>query len=217
MVCATQARSHRRRPVHHAAAGVLALAGMISQAAPALADDAPGATASPPLPPGQKPPCAPSTSYVLGYDCELFPLPSLAENPGGQPSGEPVATPAGAAEATASSRSSSGPSHAPAYVMFGFAGAGVVTAVTFGVLALKEKSTLSAECAGNGDCPASASSSVSALKMDGILADVGVGVAVAGVTLGAILFATERGHSSSSGRNVTPWLGLGAGGVRGTF
>jgi hypothetical protein len=203
-------------------AGALALACVLSKTTPAFADDAapPAKNDSAPAP-GQKPPCVPATSYVLGYDCELFPLPNLAGHSADTPAAAAAAG-GGDVEAAAtpppSSSSSGGKSHAPAYVMFGVAAAGVGTSVAFGILALQKKSALNSECPNSSDCPQSASSNVSALKLDGILADVGAGVAVVGITVGTILFISESGHSSSSAaRKVTPWLGLGAGGVRGTF
>jgi hypothetical protein len=59
---------------------------------------------------------------------------------------------------------------------------------------------------------------VSSLQTDGIVADVGLGVAVVGVGLGAILFATEhKSSAASSGRHIEPWIGLGAGGFKGAF
>jgi hypothetical protein len=231
----------------------------------AQSEAAPAATP----PPNQKPPCVPAASYTLGYDCELFPLPSLAGAapapaaaagvavavvPVPVPGGVPIpATPAGGAPDVAvpaagspdavvpvpaapaepavaaatttpsapstptDSSSSSGPSHAPAYVAFAVGVGGVGMTVAFGILALSTKSTLNGECSGNV-CPSSASSDVSTLKTDGILADVGLGVAVAGVALGAILFATEHGPATTSGGlHVNPWIGLGAGGLKGSF
>jgi hypothetical protein len=92
-------------------------------------------------------------------------------------------------------------------------------AVGFGILALKTKSTLSGECASGNMCPSSASSTVSNLTLYDDITDVGLGVAVAGVALGAILFATEHGSSSTSSasKHVMPWIGLGSGGFRGSF
>jgi hypothetical protein len=90
-------------------------------------------------------------------------------------------------------------------------------AAAFGILALKTNSTLSDECS-RGACPSSASSTVSKLTLYQDLTDVGLGVAVAGVALGTILFATEHGSSSKTGsRHVDPWIGMGAAGVRGSF
>jgi len=102
--------------------------------------------------------------------------------------------------------------------MFALGAGGVGMTVAFGILALNAKSTLSGECNSSNSCPASASGTVSTLQTDGILADVGLGVAVAGVAVGAILFATEHKSSTASGaRHVEPWVGLGSGGIRGTF
>ncbi len=223
------------------------LLGTLAWPLPALAQTTP--SPAPAAPPGQKPPCIPASSYVLGYDCELFPLPALpAAAPAAAPVGvavvpvvpvpvpvapgaeaaaaAPVAAPVPPAAAppppaapppAQTSSSDNGPSHAPAYVAFALGAGGVGMTVAFGILALQTKSTLSGECM-SGNCPSSASSTVSKLNLYDDLADVGLGVAVAGVAVGAILFATERSSSSSSGaRHVEPWIGLGAGGVRGTF
>jgi hypothetical protein len=176
---------------------------------------------------------------MLGYDCELFPLPGAASAspaPAAQPAAAVAAVPAAvvvpAAEgATAPAvptppastppestpTSSSGPSHAPAYVAFALGAAGAGVTAAFGILALKTKSTLSGECS-NGMCPSSASSTVSNLTLYDDVTDIGLGVAIAGVALGAILFATEHGPSTTSAtRHLQPWLGLGAGGLRGSF
>jgi hypothetical protein len=198
-------------------------------------------------PTGQKPPCIPAASYTLGYDCELFPLPgaagaaapaaAAAPAPGAAPvaavvpaaaaasapaSSSPAETPPAATPPDStpppSSSSSSSPSHAPAYISFALGVGGAGMAAAFGILALKTKSTLSGECSSGNMCPSSASSNVSTLNLDEDLADVGLGVAVVGVALGAILFATEHGSSTSTGtRHVQPWVGLGSGGVRGSF
>lgn len=207
---------------------------------PAFAQTAPAAA-----PPGQKPPCVPAASYTLGYDCELFPLPGAAAAAavpapaagaapgaaavvvapvvGAVPAVVPATTPVAPQpppppEPPPPPPSSSSPSHAPAYVSFALGAAGAGAAVTFGILALQTKSTLSGECSSGNMCPQSASSTVSKLTLQEDLTDIGVGVAVVGVALGAILFATEHGSSSSTGtRRVQPWIGLGSGGVRGSF
>jgi hypothetical protein len=127
-----------------------------------------------------------------------------------------VAVPAssGATPGASSDSSSDSPSHAPAYVAFAVGAAGIGMTVAFGILALQNKSTLSGECTSGNACPSSASSTVSSLSTNGDLADVGLGIAVAG----AILFATEHKSSATTGkRHVEPWIGLGAGGFKGTF
>jgi hypothetical protein len=90
--------------------------------------------------------------------------------------------------------------------------------VGFGILALNANSTLKSQCS-NGNCPPSDSSTVSNLKLYDNMADIGLGVAAAGVITGVVLFITERHGSSSSTavHHVEPWIGLGSGGVRGSF
>ena len=88
--------------------------------------------------------------------------------------------------------------------------------VAFGILSLGAKSTLTKDCT-NGGCPAADSSTVSNLKLYDNLADIGLGVAAAGFITGTILYLTERPSSSTGARHIEPWIGLGSGGVRGTF
>lgn len=223
-----------------------------SASAPAFAQ-APAAPAAS-TPPGQKPPCVPASSYTLGYDCELFPLPALPD-PAAAPAAPPAVVPVpGAAVAAplpvaavpatavpavpipegappavpditaatstpvAPATSYTGPSHAPAYVAFAVGLGGIGMTVAFGILALQTRSTLNGECTSGNVCPSSAASDVSTLKTYADVADVGLGVAVAGVAVGAILFATEHTSSGTTGgRHLEPWIGLGAGGLKGTF
>jgi hypothetical protein len=93
---------------------------------------------------------------------------------------------------------------------------GVGTTVAFGVLALQTKSTLSKDCP-NGNCPSQDSQKVSNLKLYDNMADVGLGVAAAGVITGVILYLTEKPSSTTGARHVEPWIGLASGGVRGSF
>ena len=86
----------------------------------------------------------------------------------------------------------------------------------FGVLSLKANSTLSKDCS-NGSCPAKDSQTVSNLKLYDNMADIGLGVAAAGVITGIILYVTEKPSTSTGARHVEPWIGLGSGGMRGTF
>jgi hypothetical protein len=153
---------------------------------------------------------------------------AVAVVPAPVPEGGDTATPAAPADAVAvvpvvtvpttpAVSSDDGPSHAPAYVAFAVGAGGIGMTVAFGILALGNKSTLNGECTG-GTCPSSSSSTVSSLKTNGDLADVGLGLAVAGVAVGAILFATEHKSSTTTGkRHIEPWIGLGAGGFKGTF
>jgi hypothetical protein len=122
-----------------------------------------------------------------------------------------------------SSAASTGHSRVPAYVALGAGGAGVLVTAVFGALALGNKSTLNGDCtAGHSTCPSSAQSEINSFRTNAIVSDIGLGVAVVGVGMGGILLLTNHGESSpppptSSAMQVTPWLGFGSAGVRGSF
>ena len=62
------------------------------------------------------------------------------------------------------------------------------------------------------------SSTLSNMKLYDNLAAIGLGVAAAGVVTGIILFVTEKPAATTTGaRHGEPWIGLGSGGVRGSF
>jgi hypothetical protein len=86
----------------------------------------------------------------------------------------------------------------------------------FGILALQTKSTLNKDCV-NGNCPVTESSNVSNLKLYDNMADIGLGVAAAGLVTGIVLYVTEKPSSTTAARHVEPWIGLGSGGLRGSF
>jgi hypothetical protein len=86
----------------------------------------------------------------------------------------------------------------------------------FGVLSLQTKSTLSKDCS-NGNCPSQDAQKVSNLKLYDNMADIGLGVAAAGVITGVILLLTEKPSSTTGARHVEPWIGVGSGGMRGSF
>jgi hypothetical protein len=97
-------------------------------------------------------------------------------------------------------------------------GVGVGVGALFGVLAMGAKSTLDGECGPTKKaCPNQ--SDINTLDTDAVVADVGFGVGVAGLAVGAILIATHRGSetAAASEPHVTPWVGIGSAGLRGTF
>jgi hypothetical protein len=93
---------------------------------------------------------------------------------------------------TSSSRSSLRPW---AYVAGGVGAAGLVT---FGVFAFMAKSTyddLNSAC-GGGPCPPSKNSEISSGKTQQLVANVGLGVGIVGVALGATLFVLSMPKST---------------------
>jgi len=122
-----------------------------------------------------------------------------------------------------SSPASPRPSRVPAYIALGVGGAGVVVTAAFGALALGNKSTLNGDCtAGHSTCPGSAQSEINSFRTNAIVSDIGLGIGVVGVGVGGLLLLTNRGESgapspTSGAAHVTPWIGLGSAGVRGSF
>lgn len=112
----------------------------------------------------------------------------------------------------------SGPARWPAYVAFGVGGAGLVAGSIFGVLALDARGELERACNGERKCPTSSQSDVDALGRRALLSNLGFGVGVVGLGLGAyLLLAPPGGGARPVGVSVRPWLGPGSGGVVGAF
>ena len=101
-------------------------------------------------------------------------------------------------------------------------GVGVVVGSVFGVLALGSKSSLDSACPTKTTCPSSSQGTISSLGTNATVSTVGFGIGIVGVVVGAILLATSHGSDAqpapgTSSARLTPWLGLGAAGLEGTF
>ena len=111
---------------------------------------------------------------------------------------------------------------AGAAVGYAVAGVGVVLAVTFGSLALRERGRIEDGCGADRSC---SSNEVQQLKGYALATDIGLAVAVAGAAIGTILLITGRDDSDeatsvdrASVRFVPYASHLGGGAVlRGTF
>jgi hypothetical protein len=120
------------------------------------------------------------------------------------------------------SPAASRPSRVPAYIALGVGGAGVVVTAAFGALALGNKSTLNGDCTvGHSTCPGSAQSEINSFRTNAIVSDIGLGIGVVGVGIGGLLLLTNRGESgppppTTGSVHVSPWVGLGSAGVRGS-
>jgi hypothetical protein len=121
-------------------------------------------------------------------------------------------------------------SHSPTlwtWVGVGLGGAGLVTGGVAGALSLSKKSSLNAECPNDvcapGNSDYSAANTFATVSTVGfIVAGVGAGVAVVTLLVGHEVPAAAPGEAPAAnggetGLAVHPWLGLGAGGVNGTF
>ena len=131
------------------------------------------------------------------------------------PSAPGTSTPAGSAPA---------PNRVPAFVAFGIGGVGIAVGSVFGIMALGTKSSLDNACV-NKVCPATSQSDIDALSTRATISNIGFAVGVVGVAVGAVLLVTAHGTeappaaatSPAARVHVSPWLGVGAAGVRGSF
>ncbi len=135
----------------------------------------------------------------------------------------PEAPPAAAPEPESPPPSTT--SHSPTVVTWigiGLAGAGAIVGTVTGIMSMSKKSALQSECP-NHICGPAQNSDYSAANTDATISTIGfiaagVGAGVAAVTL--IVGHDEPAPPATppeTGLVVRPWLGLGAGGVSGTF
>lgn len=139
-------------------------------------------------------------------------------------SGSLAETPTGASPAAGGSPSSveGGPNRVPAFVALAIGGAGVAVGSVFGILALGTKSSLDNACPAK-ICPATSQSDIDALSTRATVSNVGFAVGVLGVGVGAVLLLVSsageaRPAAASTPRlRVSPWIGVAAAGLGGTF
>jgi hypothetical protein len=147
----------------------------------------------------------------------------LGPEPPARASAEPGAAqhPAGAPTSGTAAEEHVSVAHIAGYAAFGAGGAGFLLSAIFGAVALSQKSTLLAACTGPGHtCPLSYKSEDDAFKNNLVAGNAGLFVGFAGVAAGsALLFLwPQDGHPPNTGElTMTPWVGLGAAGMGGTF
>jgi hypothetical protein len=110
-----------------------------------------------------------------------------------------------------------------AYVAFGVGGAGLVLGAVTGALAMGKHGELSDKCP-NGRCPNALGDEVDSYRTMGTLSTVGFVVAGVGIAAGTVLWITAPKKAPALGAarspsyvSARPYLGLGGGGVAGTF
>jgi hypothetical protein len=112
----------------------------------------------------------------------------------------PEVQPAGTGEAAAEPASTPTGRSALRPYSYVAGGVGVAGLVVFGIFGAMERSTysgLQSACPGNV-CPPGKSSDVSTGKTQELVANVGLGVGIAGIAAGATLFVLSLGGSSST-------------------
>ncbi len=116
--------------------------------------------------------------------------------------------------------SSAGPSarQTVGLVVGGVGIAGLLVGTVSGIMALSKGSTLHDECpGGNSACPPSAQSDINGLNSAATIADVGIGVGLVGLGIGAVLWSLPSHDGTQAARTITPWVGVGGSGIAGTF
>lgn len=103
-----------------------------------------------------------------------------------------------------------------ALVAFGVGGAGLVFGSITGILAIGKHGDLNDKCP-DGRCPADAQSDVDSYKTMGTLSTVGFIVAGVGAAAGAVLWLTAPSAKETGKLTVHPYVGVGGGGVAGSF
>ena len=98
------------------------------------------------------------------------------------------------------------------------AGAGLVLGSITGVMSLSKTSSIKNNCKGN-TCPASQQSDIDSANSLATVSTIGFVVGGAGAAVGVIGLILWSGEGKKEGHaaSVTPWVGLGSAGVRGSF
>lgn len=101
----------------------------------------------------------------------------------------------------------------PAIIAYSAGGAGLALFTTFGALTLTENSSLADGCGATRAC---SEDDLSSLRTYGILADVGMGIGIAGAAAGTVLLILHRKKARGNDEgaaSVTPWLDRTGGGA----
>jgi hypothetical protein len=93
------------------------------------------------------------------------------------------------------------PNRVPAYAMFGVGGAGIIVGAVAGGLALAQASTVKAECTPNTPCPQGREAK-SGAETKAWVSNIGFGVGIAGVVVGAVLLATNTPKAAEAVRSA---------------
>jgi hypothetical protein len=146
----------------------------------------------------------------------------ILTSPNYPPPGSAAPPPAYAPAALTPVSSGGGSGRGIGYALLGIGGAGLVVGSVFGGLALSTKSSLDSACPTKTACPASSQSDIDALSTRATVSSIGFGVGAAGIVIGGVLLMTSHGEAPAAtpgprGAHLSPWIGLGAAGVGGTF
>jgi hypothetical protein len=117
------------------------------------------------------------------------------------------------------SSASSGPSRVPAIVAFGVGAVGIGVGATFGAMAFSATNDAKQLCMGNA-CKPAAQPKIDESKRDGNISTVAFVIGGVGVATGVVLLLVSGGKKSDEPKpdaRVTPFIGPGSAGLRGSF
>jgi hypothetical protein len=95
-------------------------------------------------------------------------------------------------------------------------GSGLVIGGVAGLMAMDQKTTLEKQCP-DSECPPASHANVDKYDTTRLISSVGFIAGALGTAAGLTLLLTAPRSQSSAQKTLTPWLGLGSAGVRGTF
>jgi hypothetical protein len=113
--------------------------------------------------------------------------------------------------------SASSSSKVPAFIAFGVGAAGLVVGSIFGAMALSDANGLKGVPGCPASCPSSAQSKIDSLHRDQWASDVGLGVGIVGLAVGAVLFLTSHAPEEPPATSLRLDVGPGVVGLRGQF
>lgn len=126
-------------------------------------------------------------------------------------------TEAGAEPAKPAAPSATAPSKVPAFIAFGVGGVGLIVGSIFGVVALGDASGLKSQSGCPSNCPPSAQSQIDSLHAAQWASDIGLGLGVVGLGVGAALFVTSHAPEGAPSTALRFELGPGAVVLHGGF
>jgi hypothetical protein len=113
--------------------------------------------------------------------------------------------------------SAPGSSRVPAFVAFGVGGAGLVLGSIFGAMALGDAGNLRSQSGCPSNCPTSAQPQIGSLHAAQWISDIGLGLGVVGLGVGAALWFTSHGPEAPPTASLRVDVGPGVVGLHGGF
>lgn len=103
------------------------------------------------------------------------------------------------------------------YGGFGLAVVGVAVGSVTGLLMFSKKSDLDSACNANKECPPDTHDDLSGAKTMATISTISFIAAGVGVGVGVFGLVTKKSSSTTGSTRIEPFIGLGSGGVRGSF